>query len=325
MKIGITSEIKENYKIEDSVPDDRFSELVINYTIKFITRLIKRLGHDVEFIGDKYDLLKKLSIHDSEYDLIFNMAEGLVGRNREGEIPTILDIYNIPYVGSDPVILGLTLDKKLSKRLLQSANIPTPKGYDYIRKDNDICIDIPKNASVIVKCSMEGSSIGLKQDSVSNQVKQIKQHIRYIEDVYKQEALVEEYIDGQEYSVMVIGNGDNLTVFEPVKIFFKNENDSIIYNSCNVDIEISKDIEINNKLKAISKQVFKLFSMRDICRIDYRENNGNVYVIDINCIPSYDQNTHFTVIGNYLGIGHRGMLDFLLNTAMERIENEQNE
>src|SRR6185437_15985198 len=127
MKIGITYDLKADVPTGANLPDDFQEEFDSPVTIESISRALRGLGHEVEALGDGRELLERL-LRDPP-DFVFNLAEGHgVSRSREARVPAVLEMLSIPYTGSDPLTLAVTLDKDCAKRIVQTANIAVPDG-----------------------------------------------------------------------------------------------------------------------------------------------------------------------------------------------------
>src|SRR3990167_9257363 len=123
--IGLTYDLRTDYKFRENDPPDANAEFDHPQTIDLIARTIESLGHKCLRIGNVDDLLKKLD--NLKVDIVFNISEGSSGGNRESQVPIVLEMMHIPFVGSDGLTLGLSLDKAMTKKILISENIPTPK------------------------------------------------------------------------------------------------------------------------------------------------------------------------------------------------------
>src|ERR671939_2009009 len=128
MRIGITYDLKTEGRDGSSragLPDDHQEEFDSPATIEAIAAVLRGLGHEVEKLGDGPGLLRRLL--EAPPDFVFNFAEGQgVGRSREARVPAVLEMLGIPYSGSDPLTLAVTLDKDCAKRLVRSAGVGTP-------------------------------------------------------------------------------------------------------------------------------------------------------------------------------------------------------
>src|SRR5947209_8189124 len=129
MRVGITYDLK----VEDSqanaadLPDDLQEEFDSPATVEAIADALRGLGHEVGLLGDGRELVERLLADPP--DFVFNLAEGQgVGRSREARVPALLEMLGIPYSGSDPLTLAVTLDKECAKRLVGSAGVTVPRG-----------------------------------------------------------------------------------------------------------------------------------------------------------------------------------------------------
>src|SRR5260370_16246187 len=131
MRIGITYDLKVDRVGEEPdgpFPDDLQEEFDSPETIESIAMALRDLGHEVEMLGDGRELLERLL--DDPPDFVFNLAEGRgISRSREARVPAVLDMLGIPYTGSDPLTLAVTLDKDCAKRLVQATGVAVPPGF----------------------------------------------------------------------------------------------------------------------------------------------------------------------------------------------------
>src|SRR5215471_18973299 len=127
MRIGITYDLKADEGVNGHLPDDFQEEFDSPATIEAIAEVLTGLGHDVEKLGDGRELLERLLACPPEF--VFNIAEGHgVSRSREARVPAVLEMLGIPYTGSDPLTLTVTLDKDCARRLVASAGVAVPRG-----------------------------------------------------------------------------------------------------------------------------------------------------------------------------------------------------
>src|SRR6266511_5783979 len=128
MRIGITYDLKDDGPAAPGRPDDFQEEFDSPATIEALAAVLRGLGHEVEKLGDGRRLLERLLADPP--DLVFNLAEGQgVGRSREARVPAVLEMLGIPYTGSDPLTLAVTLDKDCAKRLVRSAGVAIPQSH----------------------------------------------------------------------------------------------------------------------------------------------------------------------------------------------------
>src|SRR5213078_586001 len=128
MRIGITYDLKADGPVRPDLPDDFQEEFDSPDTVEAIASVLGGLGHRVERLGDGRELLERLLADPP--DFVFNIAEGQgVGRSREARVPAVLEMLGVPYTGSDPLTLAVTLDKDCARRLVQSDGVKVPRGF----------------------------------------------------------------------------------------------------------------------------------------------------------------------------------------------------
>src|SRR5947209_11341546 len=138
MRIGITYDLKVEAPPLSGLPDDFQEEFDCPGTIEAIASVLRRLGHEVIKLGDGREMLHRLLADPP--DFVFNFAEGQgVGRAREARVPAVLEMLGIPYTGSDPLTLAVTLDKDCAKRLVASAGVPVPRGL-LVQPDDELAV-----------------------------------------------------------------------------------------------------------------------------------------------------------------------------------------
>src|SRR4030066_2104061 len=125
LRVGITYNLRKDFSQRENLPIDFLEEFDSEETIDAIRKVLESEGHEVIKLGGDIGLIDRL--RKTSIDIVFNIAEGLQGRNREAHIPALLEFLNIPYTGSDPLTLSLTLDKAMAKRIVMCQNIPTPR------------------------------------------------------------------------------------------------------------------------------------------------------------------------------------------------------
>jgi D-alanine-D-alanine ligase len=290
-----------------------------------ITETLESLGHRVIRIGNSDNLIKNLE-KIKEVDIVFNLSEGLRGRNRESQVPIILEMMDIPFVGADGLTLGLTLDKLMTKKILCSEGIPTPRFFE--AKDTESLKDLDHlSFPLIVKPRYEGSSKGLSLNSKVNNITELKERIEYIINNYHQPALVEEFIYGREFTIAIIGNSPpqvlpivqikidgRLNLGDRFYTFAHIHSDSLQY-VCPAKIPL----KLKRRLEDLALKTYEVVECRDFGRIDIRcDYQDNPYILEINPLPSLSTEDVFMVIANYLNISYAEILNRILEAAFQR-------
>lgn len=270
-----------------------------------------------------------IKLLEDKPDIVFNIAEGFQGRGRESQVPALLDFYRIPYTGSDETTLCIALDKALTKRVLSTYHIKTPK-YQLISKNQNKLIGrfyFP----AIVKPNAEGSSKGISDVSVVANRSELQQLVSDNLKLYKQDMLVEEYISGREFTVGIIGNGKDIHVFPPMEICCKkqvNQYNIYSYNvkqnykeyvsyKCPADI----DKELESKITSTAREIYEALSCRDFARIDFRLSpDGELYFIEINPLPGLAPGySDFPMIAEFNCMNYNSLIWHILESALKRI------
>jgi D-alanine-D-alanine ligase len=275
------------------------------------------------------DLVQSLTKLSPKF--VFNLCEEINGKSElEMCVAGLLELMNIPYTGSPPLALGLALNKYRVKQMLRSSGIPVAKGYlCYLgQKNRQRSIRFP----VIAKPVHEDGSLGINTGSVCQDFAQLERQVSYIHDVYRQEALVEEYLDGREFNVSVIGADPRVLAIseidfsgmpegEPRIVSYraKWDEESPMYGNtvpiCPADI--SKRLE--KRIKDIALRSYQCISCRDYGRIDMRTDaDGNVYVLEVNPNPDISPNAGFARAARAGGYSYEEMILEITRFAMER-------
>lgn len=296
-------------------------------TVYAIQKALEAGGAKVELLeADKY-LPEKLGT--TPIDIAFNIAEGFYGRGREAQIPALLNMLGIPFTGSDETTLCIALDKALTKRLLATYHIHTPK-YGVLTKGNMHAINGFKYP-VIVKPNAEGSSKGISDISVVETRKALVELAKQNIELYNGDFLAEEYIDGREFTVGLIGNGEEVRVFDPMEILYKGEIpggynvysypvkqqfERYVAYQCPASLTKEQEAE----MVKTSKTVFKVLGCKDFSRIDYRlSREGKLYFIEINPLPGLAPNySDYPMLAGYCGVEYGTLVRSILKQALKR-------
>jgi len=183
-------------------PLDRTAEFDGPHTVATLREAIAVHGHEVTLVEANEDAYERLRA--SGVDLVFNVAEGIRGADREAHIPAMLEMLGIPYTGSAPLSLALCLHKGKTKEILAWHGIPTPafQVLTYPYEPLSEALTFP----LIVKLLHEGSSMGLSYNSVVETLPALVERVTHLMHTYAQPVLVEQFIDGREFTVPILGN-----------------------------------------------------------------------------------------------------------------------
>jgi len=329
MKIALTYNLK---KKDDTKPADYFSECDSAETINAIVNAIRRKGHHVEAIDVEYPKLFSY-FRKNSVDMVFNIAEGKSGKFRESEVPAILDYLNIPYTGSDTFSLALALNKALTKKILKAENIPTPDFQVFVKGTERLNPEL--KFPLIVKPNCEGSAKGISKANVVDNADDLFKRVKETLRVYKQEALVEEFIEGKELTVGILENGKT-RVLPILEIDFSGCKNSgeYFYSWKMKEYQGNKELglvpafhcparldkETVERVKDVALRTHRAVGCLDISRTDIRLDKFNTpYVLEINPLPGLDpKESNFPIMAYADGMQYEDLIEAIILSASER-------
>lgn len=293
------------YNVKKSKPSvDLKKQTDLEFDSPQVTNTIQKtlisLGHQVYPVEANEKAFFTLSKLKGKVDLVFNIAEGLWGDARESQIPLFCEILKIPYTHASPTTHAISLNKQFTKWLLAGANVARVPTSFLIKGD---AIKIPANFNfpAIIKPNNEGSSKGILDKYVINEAKTLLKRIYEIQKAGEKEILVEEFIDGREFTVSVLGNEklEVLPIVEQKFDFLPKGMHHIasfelkwLYEDKLTDLTQAYDCpaRLTPKLKEeiidTTKKIYKALEVRDCARLDYRLNRaGELYFLEINTLP----------------------------------------
>jgi D-alanine-D-alanine ligase len=291
LRVGITYNLKKDFLHREDQPIDSLEEFDSEETIDAIGRVLQSEGHEVVKLGGDTGLIDRLRI--SPVDIVFNIAEGIEGRNREAHIPALLEFLKIPYTGSDPLTLSLTLDKSMAKKVVRSEGIPTPGFMKAERMEDlqglDLCYPL------FVKLCYEGSSKGVRLDSKISDPATLRERAGWLLETYGPPILVEEFVSGPEFTVGILGNSDP-TVLGVMQIEIKGSHpDEAIYS-----LEVKREweekvryhcpppipLDLFKRIEEVALRAYRALDCRDVSRVDIRVGEDGVpYFLEVNPLP----------------------------------------
>lgn len=292
------------------------------------------LRHSISLIEadeNAYDALRS-----QRPSIVFNIAEGRFGASREAQIPAMLEMLDIPYTGSDPLTLGICLDKSRAKEILTYYNIPNSKFAVVSTLDELRSLSFPVPA--MVKPLFEGSSKGIFDTSLVHSAKELTEQVTKVIEEYGQPALVEEFLPGREFTVAMLGNGDGLKVLPIVEIKFDTLPSGVnpiysyeakwIWDQSSNPLEIFEcpakvDDRLRTAIEKVCRDSYNGLRCRDWSRIDVRlDKDGVPNIIEINplpgILPKIEDNSCYPKAARMAGLDYNAMLNAVLDAGMAR-------
>ena len=321
--------------VAELIARDQFAEWDNPATISAVESALSPLGKVVrlEATDDFPEKLRK-----AKPDIVFNIAEGWNGVNREAHVPAICEFYGIPYSGSDPFTLTLCLDKARTKETLLFNGVPTPK-FAVVRKLADLPAARKKlSLPLFVKPLHEGSSKGITDSNLCQDRDQLETQVRFLLENYRQPVIVEEYLPGKEFTCAVLGNGEEATVLPIVGMNFETLPDGalpiysfdakFVWDQPDNPLDIFEcPARITNELHASIERVtldaFRVLGCCDWARIDVRlDANGTPNVLEVNPLPGIlpdpAENSCLPKAARAAGIGYDELIQSCLRFAAAR-------
>jgi D-alanine-D-alanine ligase len=311
------------------------SEVGVLEEVDSVCSSLKELGYDVNVFNVTDNIGELVTFLEKEKpDLIFNLCESLGNvAIHEMHVAGIFELLGVPYTGSCPLVLGLALNKIYVKELLSHHGINTPKFIVYRSTEEIAEDDFPLHFPVIVKPSMEDASIGIQQDSVVESFAALKKRVRSIFQQHDQPALVEEYIDGRELNVSIVGHGKPIVLpiseidFSTLPPEFpriltydgKWLKGTAAYDGTKgvCPAELTPSMEL--KLKELAVRVFRLLGCRDYARVDFRLSRSNVpFVLEVNPNPDISDDAGFARSARESGHTYTQIVQRIVESALER-------
>ncbi len=329
MEIGLAYDLKQEVPLTQNQPEDALEEYDSPETVEAIAAALESLGHSVIRLGGGRQFLSH--ILQQKVDLVFNIAEGLGNyKSREAQVPSVLEMLNIPYSGSDPQCLAICLDKPLVKKVALASGICTPRwqvishrqGLGELHWDH-----FPFPA--FVKLAHEGSSKGTGLGSMVESPRQIAEVVPELLERYQQPVMVEEFIAGDEVTVGIVGNSPPKVV-GIMRVLPKKKGACFIYClevkrewESMVDYECPAQLEpgILQELIDSSLKVFTVLGCRDFARLDFRVNEGMPYFLEINPLAGLNpHSSDLPIMAAKVGWTYEALISAILDAALERYQ-----
>jgi D-alanine-D-alanine ligase len=271
------------------------------------------------------------------FDVVFNLCEGVQGNPRlEMHFALALEMFGVAHTGGDPIAVGICGDKTLTKRLLRAGGLPSPNGFcvtnDTSRSDTLRQLSALR-LPTIVKPSREDAGVGIDAGSVARTADEVIERCTHIHQTYRQPALVEEFIDGQELNQALFFGADGLVLLPPGEVCFAPEllpHERIVgwkakwdYGSPEDRMTVNRTpAAISDSLRAeigrICSEAASLLGIRGYCRFDLRRSQaGELFIVDVNPNPDIGAGTGFRKALDAAGISFRDFLNATIIAAQQ--------
>jgi D-alanine-D-alanine ligase len=331
---GLLQEGQKNPRAEADTMVD-LSEVGVLEEREDTARALNALGYKTTIFNVDEDISRLISfLKEEQPDLVFNICESVGNSSvHEMHVAGIYELMGIPYTGSDAFTLGVSLNKVFVKQILMCNGLPTPR-YQLFRSPVRIALDESMEYPLIVKPSSEDASVGIASSSVVTNVNELRKRVRFVIEEYDQPALVEEYIDGRELNVAIMGNRKPV-VFPISEIDMstlpKQFPRIITYNAKwmrgTEEFEHTKGIcpallppALEAQIKEMALSAYRLLGCRDYARVDFRlSKDHQPYVLEVNPNPDISDDAGFARSAATHGYKFEELVGKIVECALERM------
>lgn len=304
-------------------------------TIDRLKRALAELDdYSFEYFDQHNNLIPRLK--SERPDFVFNLCDE--GYNNDAflelHVPAYLEMLGIPFTGAGPSCLGLCYNKALVRSIAAGLDIPTPL-ETYFDPD-DQSATLPSTFPALIKPNFGDSSIGITINSVVQSPQELLAYVRRLQETLPgRPILIQEFLEGPEYSIGIIGNpGQRVTYLPPLEVDYSSLQsglprilgyeskwlpDSPYWTQISYH-EAQLDEDTLRKLQDYSMQLFTRLDCRDYARFDFRaDNNGEIKLLEVNPNPGWCWDGKFNLMASFAGMRYADMLQLIIEAAQERV------
>lgn len=330
LRIALLANLKRNAPHVDREPPDAWAELDSMTTVEAIIRALESVGHEAFHLEGDASLTDRL--HETAPDFCFNLCEGHRGDGREAQVPGVLELLGIPYSGSRVVTLAVTLEKHLTKMVLEHHGLPTAPFQLFHSASDALRPDL--GFPLFVKPVREGTGIGVNGRSRVAGEGELREQVAWLLQTYRQPALVEAYIPGREITVGLVGNfgqGQGPVVLPALEIDLSDvppEENGIYTSRIKADLphlpRYLTPAPIPNqwteRLGHLAVETFRALDCLDVARVDFRVTpDGKPYILELNPLPGLNPELSDLVFeARAAGWSHAELILRITDSALRR-------
>jgi len=327
MKIGLTYDLRETYLAEgyDEIATAEFDRAD---TIDALENAILSLGYKTDRIGHLRQLVSRLAAGD-RWDLVFNICEGMHGIAREAQVPALLEAYSIPCTFGDPVAMSVCLHKGLTKTLVEKCGVPTPR-FAVVESIADLAtINLP--FPLFAKPIAEGTGKGVSPASCISTAGELREVCESLLATFRQPVIVETYLSGREFTVGILGTGEDSRVLGTLEIVLLSDAEPGAYSYINKErceelvrydlVRPKNDPEVA-EAERIALIAWRELNGRDAGRIDLRsDGSGQPNFIEANPLAGlHPEHSDLPMLATQVGMSYQELIRQILESAKQRVE-----
>jgi D-alanine-D-alanine ligase len=322
MRIGLVYDLRDDYRAL-GFSEEAVAEFDTVETIDQLAGALEALGCEVVRVGRGQALAARLVAGD-RYDLVFSIAEGVKGRSREAQVPALCELFDQPYLFSDPLTMTASLDKAVAKRLVRDAGVPTPSFAVAERSAEQVAAwgEFP----AFVKPLAEGTGKGCEAASVVHTKPELESAVARVIGRYGQPALVERYLPGREFTVGIVGNGREARVLGVCEILLKPHAEANVYSLHNKElceelVTYSPATDGEARLAGMrALDAYRALECRDAARIDFRSDaEGEPHFLEANPLAGLNPwHSDLPILAAQNGIEFVRLIGMVLDAGLAR-------
>lgn len=325
LNVGITYDLRSDY-LKLGFTEEDTAEFDSEVTINAIESTLQQLGYRTHRIGNIFSLIERLT-RGEKWDLVFNISEGMYGIGREAQVPAILDAYKIPYVFSDSLVLALALHKGHTKSIIRDHGIPTAD-FVVVESLADISkVNLPY--PLFAKPVAEGTGKGIDGKSKIKSSHELVPICENLLTKFNQPVLVETYLPGREFTVGIVGSGDEARAVGVMEIIITpraKEQTYSLHTKENwrgiVDYKLATG-EVERVCAETALNAWRTLGCRDGGRIDLKmDTNGVPNFIEVNPLAGINpEHSDFPMLARFKGVDYVSLIGMIMDSAISRINN----
>lgn len=328
MRIGLTYDLRDDY-LAAGYSAEETAEFDSAATINAIEEALQSLGHQTDRIGHAKALVKRLAAGD-RWELVFNICEGMYGTAREAQVPALLDVFDIPYTFSDPLVTAVCLHKGLTKTIVRQASVPTP---DFLLVERLSDLDrLTLSFPLFAKPVAEGTGKGVTPASKIRDAASLRTTCAELLDRYHQPVLVEQYLSGREFTAGILGTGPTAEVIGTLEIILRSQAEPEVYSYINKErceelveyrLVRNSDPEVR-AAEEIALAAYCALGCRDSGRVDLRsDGHGRPHFLEVNPIAGLNPgHSDLPMLCAAVGLSYRELIERIVTSAAERVRQQ---
>jgi D-alanine-D-alanine ligase len=322
MRIALVYDLRDDYRAL-GFPEEDIAEFDSVATIDALAGAVEALGCETIRVGRGQALAARL-LAGERFDLVFSIAEGVKGRSREAQVAALCELFDQPYLFSDALTMAVSLDKAVAKRLVRDAGVKTPAFAVAHKSAGEVTgwTDFP----AFVKPLAEGTGKGCEAASLVHTPAELQTATTRVIERYRQPALVEQYLPGREFTVGIVGNGEDARVLGVCEILLRENAEANVYSLHNKelceDLVIYAPADDDEARLAGTRglEAYRALECRDAARIDFRSDaRGEPYFLEANPLAGLNPwHSDLPILAAQNGIEFVTLIGLILDAGLAR-------